>query len=598
MAGTKPVDLKELKHYPAMTNWFGVGLLAKLLGRVVVSDWFGQYADRRLMVAALDTVHDEVHRNLASQFLPGPAASPGGIKFTPDADGNVWIDYVADLGDGFDATYAIATLLAQEELELDGHTTRRGQVLIMGGDQVYPSATMENYQKRLRDPYDWAFPDPNPGPAGVGGIPVYAIPGNHDWYDGLRIFLALFCRKAEPLHLGGWRTFQHRSYFALQLTEDWWVWAMDAQLADDVDQPQKEYFVAIARSMKPGSKIILCGPEPGWIYLKNGESKSLDLLSYFAQIACKYCEGVSFPIILSGDTHHYSRYENDLPVKTQFITCGGGGAFLHPTHHMHPTQVLHEPEVHQKRTWINGKMGKTLTLASKIGKPQEEALYPSRNQSLCLLARDLLFPCYSPGFSMVLGLFYVAALLLKIALPFDALYLVPLIFFGGFWAYTAKQEQGKLKIFLVSAVNALAHSGLAYCLFSMAQSIAPVIPGQTQGTEDLMHALFNRMHWLIVAGLVTIIGGVLGGFLFGAYLYVTSRWCDMNHNDAFSCLRMDKFRGFLRIKLNGPAATIYVIGLDEVPKRDKWRRKTGTGKPAYDVEGGLHPKLVDGPIIV
>jgi hypothetical protein len=124
-----------------------------------------------------------------------------------------------------------------------GHVTRRGQVLLMGGDEVYPHASAEAYQKRLRDPYGWAFPDPHPKL--LKGPPVYAVPGNHDWYDGLVLFLALFSRQ-EHLHLGGWRSHQRRSYFALQLTEAWWIWAMDAQLDDTVDQPQKDYFAAIA----------------------------------------------------------------------------------------------------------------------------------------------------------------------------------------------------------------------------------------------------------------------------------------------------------------------------------------------------------------
>jgi DNA repair exonuclease SbcCD nuclease subunit len=88
----------------------------------------------------------------------------------------------------------------QEKLTVDGQTTPRGQVLIMGGDEIYPNASQEAYQWQLRDPYDWAFPDPNPGL--LRGPPVYAIPGNHDWYDGLVQFLALFSRQ-EHLHLGG-----------------------------------------------------------------------------------------------------------------------------------------------------------------------------------------------------------------------------------------------------------------------------------------------------------------------------------------------------------------------------------------------------------
>jgi hypothetical protein len=70
--------------------------------------------------------------------------------------------------------------------------------------------------------------------------PVLAIPGNHDWYDGLVLFLAFFC-KEKPWHLGEWRSYQRRSYFAIRITESWWLWATDIQLADDMDQPQAEF---------------------------------------------------------------------------------------------------------------------------------------------------------------------------------------------------------------------------------------------------------------------------------------------------------------------------------------------------------------------
>jgi hypothetical protein len=56
--------------------------------------------------------------------------------FTPDNEGAVWIDFVADLGDGFDSTYAMGCLLAQEQIEFEGKPLPRGQLLVMGGDEV------------------------------------------------------------------------------------------------------------------------------------------------------------------------------------------------------------------------------------------------------------------------------------------------------------------------------------------------------------------------------------------------------------------------------------------------------------------------------
>jgi len=135
-----PVSLQELALYPRMTRWFGLSLLTKLARRVAIAELFGRFADGRLMVAALDKSTEADHAAAAVAHLPGGVDE----AFTTDEDGALWIDYVADLGDGFDSTFAIASLLAREKLALGGHATRRGRLLVMGGDEVYPLASLEN----------------------------------------------------------------------------------------------------------------------------------------------------------------------------------------------------------------------------------------------------------------------------------------------------------------------------------------------------------------------------------------------------------------------------------------------------------------------
>src|SRR6476661_1605847 len=118
MAATPPPSLADLAKYPKMTSWFR-------------PDLFEQYADRRLIVAALDTVTDQELVERAQQFMPGKG-NPEVWTLEPDSEGAIWIDFLADLGDGFDATYAIASLLSQETLTIGGHVTRRGQILFYG----------------------------------------------------------------------------------------------------------------------------------------------------------------------------------------------------------------------------------------------------------------------------------------------------------------------------------------------------------------------------------------------------------------------------------------------------------------------------------
>ncbi|NPU65452.1 hypothetical protein HL667_10650 [Bradyrhizobium sp. 83012] len=594
MAGDPPVSIEELQKYPTMTSWFRPDLLAKLLWRVVVSDLFGQYADRRLIVAALDPVLPNEFARRAKQFVPETTFDNEDDRpptlFNRDKDDALWIDFVADLGDGFDATFAIASLLSQEQLKVGEEILPRGQLLVMGGDEVYPHAEITNYQKRLINPYNWAFPDAHRGM--LQGPPVYAIPGNHDWYDGLVLFLAYFTRRSPHLHLGGWRSWQRRSYFAVQLTKTWWIWAMDAQLADDIDQPQKDYFDQIARRMEPDSKIILCGPEPGWLYTLQHGNRSLGVIDNIAWSAVNAKRDLQIPIVLSGDTHHYSRYSGNDGV-TQFITSGGGGAFLHPTHQLEDKVVLN-PEDGNK-SWLGSRVTE-LKLKTKPESPHEDcdtaACYPGRAESLELLKGNFGFVSLNPGFCLLLGAIYWLAGLATVHLWPDSLVLVPLLFGLGFWAYTKRQEGNSRVVQLISAANGAVHSAvaiLAALVFDYLNAWLPPFGG------------WHLPGIIVFLAEMTLVGALVGGYCFGIYLYLTSARYKMNHNDAFSSMRLDSHRNFLRMRITEDEVKIYPVGLTRVPKRSEWRvnsEKKGAPPPAYVPVDPLSPHLIEGPIVV
>lgn len=308
---------------PQMVDWFDPGLLAKVGVRSVISATLGAYTDQRLMQAATDEVSET---ELRQRYNYSETAVNPRHAITPDANGAVWVDYIADLGDGFESTYAMAYLLAGDELKVRGAATSlpAGKLLIMGGDQVYPDATTQEYHARLRDPYDWAFsPDKTPMRK------VFAIPGNHDWYDGLSAFSALFCSARDRIsrgkgtQIGGWRCYQHRSYFAIRLPHDWWIWGPDIQLADNLDDSQRDYFDLMSEQATEGHKIILCLAEPSWLH------KNYDNMHEISMLARQH--GAEVHAVIAGDWHHYSHYTSDK-LGVEFITCGGGGAFAHATH--------------------------------------------------------------------------------------------------------------------------------------------------------------------------------------------------------------------------------------------------------------------------
>ena len=129
-------------------------------------------------------------------------------------NGALWVNFVADLGDGFEATYAMALLLAAEKLKVRGvpEELPAGQMLIFGGDLAYPNATIEEYRNRCLQPYNCAF---TIEPGSLPPRELFFIAGNHDWYDGLSAFSQQFCY--ESTVIGGWRCTQQRSYFFSQI---------------------------------------------------------------------------------------------------------------------------------------------------------------------------------------------------------------------------------------------------------------------------------------------------------------------------------------------------------------------------------------------
>ena len=185
----KIVTADDIRIMPNMVSWFDPGVLFKILKPVVVSGVFGDYADRRLMQAALD------QRSYEDHFEACDIRN----RLSKDQEDQLWVDFVADTGDGFASTYTVAWLQSQPTLTIDGKETQRGALLLLGGDQVYPDATYPNYMNRFRKVFDWAFPDSGE-PDDSKHPPVFAIPGNHDWYDGLKYFLAFFARRS----LGNW----------------------------------------------------------------------------------------------------------------------------------------------------------------------------------------------------------------------------------------------------------------------------------------------------------------------------------------------------------------------------------------------------------
>jgi hypothetical protein len=578
-----------------MVGWFDPGQLLTTGAETLAALVVGGRSDPRLVQAAV--ARETVFYDYTVHYTDGPAgpcADPGRARE------ELWIDYVCDTGDGWNPVYAVAYTAAQPALELEDdegrrHATRRGDLLVFGGDEVYPTPSRESYQRRLVTPYEKAFGDAHPAEAPH----VYAIPGNHDWYDGLGAFSRVFCSPIGGRWFAGWATCQSRSYFALKLPGGWWLLASDGQLRSDLDTPQLEYFREIAaQHMRPGDRVILCLATPVWVYAHKYRQlgrafDETDLVYLREQVLAP--RGVEVRVLLSGDLHHYRRHEEASPppgtTPVQKITAGGGGAFLHATHDEDVATIA-------EATASPGAAPRVFALRTA---------YPDLRRSWRLSFGNLLFPLTNPRFGIVPAVLYLITTwivgatigLQHPASPVEALRLTGLAFMlqpglalwllavvAGFLLFT--DTHSRAYRLGAGLAHAAAHGvGIFYLGWGAVLVSGWLLPGTS----------FTRF---VVTGALVFAGGwLVGSFVMGLYLLVSLNVFGRHGEEAFAALRIEDFKNFLRLHIaRDGSLTIYPVKIERVPRR--WRGRTPADPTPSRVVPAepLQPALIEPPIVV
>jgi hypothetical protein len=209
-----------------------------------------------------------------------------------------------------------------------------------------------------------------------------------------------------------------------------------------------------------------------------------------------------------------------------------------------------------------------------------------------MLAGNFAFLFHNPGFAFVLGVVYWLLGLGEATYPTDVMYVAPLVMCLGFWAYTKQQEGGGTKVLVISVLNGLVHGA------------AIVMLARAFGSLNAMCldiAAWPRFAFVLYAADMVLIGGSVAAILFGIYLYCSSRWADINHNDAFSSMRRDSHRHFLRMRIKDDTVTLFPIALNRVPARKEWKlnvEKVGNPPPVYVPPQPLAPHLIESPITI
>ena len=577
----------ELRFTPQpATRWFSPGVLTQSGLKVGVTSVFGSFLDKRELQSSRELAVD---RTLAAE---------------PD----LWVDYVADTGDGFEATATVAHTVARAvEVTVDGEATTlpRGRLLVLGGDEVYPAASTEGYENRLEGPWRAALPwTPTVDPERPAHPRLYAVPGNHDWYDGLTGFLRMF---GQGRWIGGWRTHQSRSYFAVQLPHRWWIWGVDIQSDALIDDPQLDYFEEVAdRYTRQGDSIVLATPVPTWTQLER-EPEAYRNLAYFERAVLRP-HGLDLRLTLAGDLHHYASYRQQAEAEVGAaykITAGGGGAFLHPTHDLQRTaEIAVDPDDPSDRS------------VYELGQR-----YPSAARSRVLSLRALTLPIRNPSFLFVPAL---AALTLLWTVQFGLRSLAgPGVSFAdaaGSWGWT----DGFFGVFRnsLSLVMVLVLWG---GLFAFARTPPSVGKGIPRYIAKIVMSVIHLLAQLVAISLVgvaaiaiadavahdgwefalvagassAVLGAIACSLVVGAYLAaaIALPGVRTHANEAFAAARITGYKNFLRMHVEEGRLTIYAVGIERAVKRRHWRAVPEANDPTASwiepTQGAVPPHLIE-----
>lgn len=465
-------------------------------------------------------------------------------EFDYRSDEDFWFDWVADTGDGFDPSLAVAQLLAQG-LMIDGLDLPRGRLLVHGGDLCYP---FPQDMARFTDIMELAAPEKE----GEDRPDLFIIPGNHEWADGLELFDRLLKRS----NIGGWKLPQTSSYFALRVS-GWLVYALDmVEEADmpDLDEAQFTFFEEHARR-HPSERVLILTHVPEYV-----KTSCLGMKAFERLDRLKGLLGDRLLLHIAGDVHYYRRYEAEGPSPCTMLISGGGGAVGHGTFLPEATHVK--------------SAGRSFASA---------ACYPTVAESERVFSRKIL-TTVQRGPVSYLGIFYAGMVAAIAPAPVGHLSELAL----GFWSqstsgscvsfhasvltllaihYTMQvcSESGGVKFMVRSALLTLVHT-CAHVAACFALRIVLELVWRSAMIDNSPVTLSVYRISMLLA--MHFIGGWIGMVLYNIYFYVACLFFQAHWAEGHSYIGHEGHKSFLRMRVTPRGdLDVYAVGLDTVPQQ-------------------------------
>jgi hypothetical protein len=256
--------------------------------------------------------------------------------------------------------------------------------MVICSDVIYPSGDSEQYEDKFYRPYR-DYPSP-----------IYAVPGNHDWYDGLTGFMIHLCgaegpalsdverasslkeylrqrlwRRPRvvdptiPTRKRAWRaassqqSSQRTPYFAIE-TGPLLIVGIDTGMSGSIDHEQGEWLKRISqRSDK--HKLLLTGKP---IYVDGEYHPGVIEGGGTVDEIVREPEH-NYVAVVGGDIHNYQRYPVKLQDgrKIEYVVSGGAGAYMSAVHRIPYVRL---PGVDEKEFRCYPRRGDSLSFYSNL----------------------------------------------------------------------------------------------------------------------------------------------------------------------------------------------------------------------------------------
>lgn len=311
---------------------------------------------------------------LRNRWVAGRNAEQLRVDLTDRTDFSFLL--LGDTGEGDYSQWALVPPLCRVADACDA------QFIFLCSDVVYPVGDVNEYGDKFYRPY------------GSLQRPIYAIPGNHDWYDDLSAFMSNFCEVKEippivgvddpgatvrsvktlrsvpgrywgtarrQIRTWAWRkpspprdpdlierwsrergaaaqkppTPQPGPYYVIDTAHMRFV-CIDTGIRGDIDARQGRWLVDVSADPRP--KILLTG-KPLLVNGRVDECAITDHPDGFESVlSVVHHKKFNYVAAIGGDVHNYQHYpanvqDPDGSTRTiHHFVSGGGGAFMHATH--------------------------------------------------------------------------------------------------------------------------------------------------------------------------------------------------------------------------------------------------------------------------